>query len=155
MVGRRWNKADEEYLINNYPNKKLKEIARHLNRTYKSLIKKINRLKITISSKEKFLNLLNNAKKTEFKEESINYFLAGLIAGEGSFTKKPDKGFVFSIKMADRDKDILDELKNILNAGCIYLYKKRKEDWKFWDGYSRGFNFGEVKNFVKDIEGLR
>lgn len=131
MVGKRWNKNDEKYLLQNYPNMKLKEIARNLNRTYKSLLSKTNRLKITISSEEKFVNLLRNSKKMDFTTEPINYFLAGLIAGEGCFTKKSKlKGFSFSIKMADRDKEILEELKKIINAGYIYLYKKRKNLWE-------------------------
>ena len=38
--------------------------------------------------------------------------------------------FQFKITLTDEDSKILYEIKNILNCGYIYHYKKRKKNWK-------------------------
>ncbi len=66
-------------------------------------------------------------------------FLGGLVAGEGSFlvTRKlppfangdPRLRFVFSVSMADRDRDLLVALQSFLGVGSVTALRPRNERW--------------------------
>ena len=65
--------------------------------------------------------------------------LAGVVAGEGSFTTARQgtyadgterTRFVFAVKMATRDRPVLDALRNFLGAGSIHDEQPRRAHWQ-------------------------
>ncbi len=131
---RKWNNEEVKYLKENYGIKLSKEIAVDLNRTYKSVIKKSETLKITMSIKKKMEKFLkNHAQKKKFEEKPINYFIAGYVAGEGCFTKIRNKTgmyFRFAVVVSSLDQELILMCRKQIGVGNIKKYKKRKSHWK-------------------------
>jgi hypothetical protein len=74
---------------------------------------------------------------TTFRE--VGYLLAGVVAGEGSFTTGRQGTyadgsdrirFVFTVKMATRDRSVLEALRTFLGYGSIHDERRRQAHWQ-------------------------
>lgn len=112
---RKWTDKEEQYLKNNYFGGDLKEIAKKLNRTKKSVIERAKLLKIKRNHE---LVRLNSRKYTTnedfFKTWSDDMaYILGLIWTDGCML---DKNYTITITQHKKDKYILDNILKIMGS---------------------------------------
>ncbi|AGM11403.1 LAGLIDADG endonuclease [Halogranum tailed virus 1] len=74
----------------------------------------------------------NKIDLSDISDERGN-FLAGFVAGEGSFIRKRENGskrFTFQVTVADDDPEAIDMLKQTLDCGTIHQYAPRRDGEK-------------------------
>lgn len=127
----KWTKKEECFLRKNYIDLPSKEIAKLMTRSKKSVRRKAERMKLTVNYTKRMRYKLLKCKPIVFKDEPINYFIAGFIAGEGSFFLKGKNQLPgFAVQLAIDDKEMINIIKKKIGVGSIYKFKKRNNRWK-------------------------
>jgi hypothetical protein len=124
-----WSEEEVEYLRQNYSETPNKKIAEQLGRTENAVQDKARRENLEKHEQSRLINKLENTETLEFKDESFNHFIAGFVAGEGTFTHSGDKK-IFRLHLAQDDKEILEKIQKYFGVGNIYEREARKENWK-------------------------
>lgn len=124
-----WSESEVQKLKENYSETRTPKLAEEFEgRTPKALERKAQRLNLKKNENEIIKNKAQNLEEPDYEKEYSN-FITGLIAGEGSFTKKRENTYTFKIGMASREKEMLKDIKNYLGIGKIYEYSQ-KEGWE-------------------------
>ena len=87
-------------------------------------------------------------------------YIVGLVDGEGSFTayvRDPDKGGItkrrvyveprFYIKLIEKDKEILDQLREYFRCGSIYFQRDKRPNHQQCYRYEV-FNWNDLRNII-------
>lgn len=125
-----WTDEQISFLKNNYSKKPTRKIAEELGRTYEATRTKAINLDLKKEENYKVKNKLREKEIKNYKDTAKNNFLAGLAAGESTFTKNsrnPRPQYTFRILMAERDEKILKEFKETLKVGSINYFESDNE----------------------------
>ena len=139
---RLWTKEEKSLLKEMWHSSPMDTVYdRFPKRTRHAVRRQASRLGLTRSrnwaAKAKRNRLLKFAKKKEWNSDNdIRFctFIAGFVAGEGSFVvyRCPGgrKKFVFQISLADDDAHILRDIQSFLGVGNLCFYKRNNKKWK-------------------------
>ena len=132
---RRWTKEEEAFLEEKYAKLEILELCAELNRTYKSVIRKAEEMGLmnNYNRFELWSSRIRNGKKSEYVASPIAWFVAGYVAGEGSFHIRKSEGrkqFGFTVGVGIPDKALIEKAQKTLRCGHIYEYSRQKEHWE-------------------------
>jgi len=132
-----WTKYQETRLRKEYGSTLTAKLAQEFEKSESAVRKKAQRLGLKKRKNHQGKLAIEDAEidKPELDDEDLNWFISGLVAGEGTFTASNQKGrnakkYRFSITLAECDKKILYKIKDYLSVGDIYEYDKRDENWQ-------------------------
>jgi len=129
---KKWSDEETKYLKDFYKYKTAKEIAKSLGRSLGSINKKVRYLGLS-----KFIDIRINENK-EF------YYFLGLLSADGNLSSKR---YNVTITLHQKDKLLLESLKQKLGFGSIYYYN--------YEGRSPTVTFSIVnKNLHREISDL-
>lgn len=119
-----FSEYEDEYIISNYKNMTMKEIALNLNLTDSQIRHRIQRhLKISPSKRKKhFFNI------DLFKNESPDkYYVIGLICADGNLYNGKNRRHKVSISLHSDDRDLLVQInKKLCDTNIVYDRKTTK-----------------------------
>lgn len=133
---KRWTEEEEQRLRNIYPYWNDNKLEDEFERSKESIRRKASRLDLEKAPKYYMLKSIRRGEWIELEEieDSTGDFISGFVAGEGCFSSC-DNGnggrvFTFTVELAEDDRNVLVEMKNILGCGSINEYDKRRETEK-------------------------
>jgi len=124
-----WTEDEVEHLKQNYSKKSNKKLSEEINRTAEAIQDKARREGLSKHRQVRLITKLEETETPDFENKDFNNFIAGFVAGEGTFTHSGDKK-VFRLHLAQDDKEILEKIKDYLGVGNIYEREAREENWK-------------------------
>lgn len=132
-----WSEEEEELLEEKYYNHTEDELEELLDRSGEAIRRKAQR--ISVEKCDNYLRLKSIVSSDwidlDDVDDDFGYFIAGFVAGEGSFPVSNQSGrsrdkYTFQIVLADDDSDILYEVKETLGCGNITHQPARRETEK-------------------------
>lgn len=121
-----WTDLELKKLEIEYPLKPSSKLAEEMGRTQEAVKTRARKEGI---QKEDYHTLKYDLAKTQpknFEKNPENSFLAGIAAGEATFTTNKNKAgrpqYTFRILMAERDEEVLKKFQKVIGAGNINYY---------------------------------
>jgi hypothetical protein len=121
----KWSDSDKQTLQSEYPYTPPEILAEKLSRSPDSIKAQAHRMGISkVDNHEKAYSVVRaDPINLDNISDETGYFIAGLVAGEGSFPISDDgrgyKKASFYVGMDGRDKDILNTLADVLDCGSV------------------------------------
>lgn len=147
-----WKEEEVDKLQRIFYDATPEEIEQHFpNRNYESVRRKAYRLDLERHPNIQRITSVQEAEKIDLEniDDSFANFVCGFVAGEGTFTHthRPTGTvrFQFKIQLANDDKQIIYDIRDIFGCGNVQTYPPRRENEKGSIHYTIN-GFGEIVN---------